>query len=108
MENDHFMCALTSKGIVITTLLGNDKHFPVCSNNAEAARLLTEAGANVNSRDCKGVTALAIASATGHCDVVKVLLDCRKVEINVQVWPHTLALLHFLVLYPAIWYMYSL
>lgn len=49
------------------------------------ARILLDAGADVNSRDSRGVTALSIAAAVGHQDIMKVLAFYPGVDVNVQV-----------------------
>ena len=55
------------------------------SNNGAAAKLLIDAGANVNAKDASGNTPLSLAAALGHCNAVKALLDCPDTDINSQV-----------------------
>lgn len=59
--------------------------FHFCSNNAKHAQLLLNAGANVNSRNGRGVTSLGLATITGHYEVMKVLLLHPEIDITVQV-----------------------
>ena len=55
------------------------------SNNGIAAKLLIDAGANVNARDANGTTPLSLAAALGHCSVVNALLESRDTDIKCQV-----------------------
>ena len=59
--------------------------FEFYSNNGVAAKLLIDAGANVNARDANGITPLSLAAALGHCSVVNALLESRDTDINCQV-----------------------
>ena len=56
-----------------------------CSNNAAVAKLLVDGGADVNIRDDDGVAPLAVATACGHMDVLKVLLDHPNIDVDTQV-----------------------
>jgi ankyrin repeat protein len=47
------------------------------------------AGADVNAKTEKGVTALMIAAAKGHVDVLKVLSQCPTKELWHQVYNTT-------------------
>ena len=47
--------------------------------------MLMNAGADVNAKTEKGVTALIIAAAKGHVDVLKVLSQHPKTELWHQV-----------------------
>ena len=55
--------------------------FP-CRNQPEAARLLLDAGADINCKNLKGNTPLMIASALGHDSLLEMLAN--HPEINVQ------------------------
>lgn len=39
-------------------------------------------GIDVNGRDNNGFTALIVACDRGHTDVVKLLLDCKNIDVN--------------------------
>ena len=43
------------------------------------------AGADVNARNGRGTTPLAVAAATGHCDVLKIFIEHPHAGLNVQV-----------------------
>ena len=58
------------------------------SNSGAAAKLLIDAGAKVNARDANGTTALSLAAAMGHCNVIYALLDSQDTDINCQVNVH--------------------
>lgn len=57
----------------------------MCSNNGTAAKLLIDAGANVNARDAKRTTPLSLAAALGHHSVMNALLDSEDTDVNCQV-----------------------
>ena len=52
------------------------------------AKLLVDGGADVNVRDDNGVAPLAVATACGHMDVLKVLLDHPDIDVDTQVHVH--------------------
>jgi ankyrin repeat protein len=52
-------------------------HQATWSGHADMARVLLEAGANVNVRDGENHTALHLAALTGHTGVAGVLLDAE-------------------------------
>lgn len=51
-------------------------------NNFEAADLLVEASADVNSKDSSGNTPVALAAALGHHKVLEVLIASLRVNVN--------------------------
>ena len=52
----------------------------------QAATLLLEAGADVNSRNAKrSITPVMIAGAVGHFRLLKVMASHRSADVNVQV-----------------------
>ena len=53
------------------------------------AKLLVDGGADVNIRDDDGVAPLAVATACGHMDVLKVLLDHPDIDVDTQVRVYT-------------------
>lgn len=55
------------------------------SNNGMAAKILLDAGADVNSKDWNGVTPLAVAAALGHYNVMELVINHPGVRIDVQV-----------------------
>ena len=55
------------------------------SNSGAATKLLIDAGAKVNAKHASGTTALSVAAAMGHCNVIKALLDSPDTDINCQV-----------------------
>ena len=55
------------------------------SNNATAAKILLDAGADVNAKDWNGVTPLAVAAALGHYSVMDLVINHPGVRIDVQV-----------------------
>ena len=67
------------------TLLKCSMFHVVSSNSGIAAKLLIDAGANVNAKDANGTTPLSLAAALGHCSVVSALLESRNTDINFQV-----------------------
>lgn len=67
-------------------------------NNGTAAKLLIDAGANVNARNANSVTSLAMAASLGHCSVISTLLDCPDTDINCQVLKKSIYNLPFLIL----------
>ena len=54
-------------------------------NQAEAAQLIIDAGVQVNSFNGRGTTPLMVAAAVGTYAVVKVLIDCPRVDLNARV-----------------------
>lgn len=58
-----------------------------CSNFAEAARLLLELGADINSKDGMGRenTATMAAGALGHYEVLEVLLEHHLLNLHAGV-----------------------
>ena len=55
------------------------------SNSGVAAKVLLDAGADVNTKDWDEETTLAVASALGHYNVLEVIVAHPKVQVNVQV-----------------------
>ena len=67
---------------------GHTVLFPVCfpcSNQPEAARLLLDAGANINCKNLKGNTPLMIAGALGHYNLLEILANHPKINIQAEV-----------------------
>ena len=59
---------------------------PHCSNATQAASLLLEAGADVNSKNIKrGITPIMIAGAVGHFELLEIMATHYKADVNVQV-----------------------
>ncbi len=56
-----------------------------CSNNGAAARLLLDAGANVNAENGRGASSITLAASQGHDDVLLVLLSHPEANPNFQV-----------------------
>ena len=57
-----------------------------CSNAVEAARLLLEAGADVNARNSKRcITPIMIAGAVGHFKLLEIMATHPSADVNVQV-----------------------
>lgn len=53
----------------------------------QAASLLVEAGADVNSRNVKrGITPIMIAGAVGHFELLKIMATHHTADVNVQVY----------------------
>ena len=50
------------------------------------ARLLLDAGADINCRNSKKNTPLMISGAVGHYKVLKVLTEHEKLDLNAQVY----------------------
>lgn len=60
--------------------------FPL-SNAVQAASLLLEAGADVNSRNVKrSITPIMIAGAVGHLELLRMMATHHTADVNVQVW----------------------
>ena len=56
------------------------------SNATQAAALLLEAGADVNSRNNKrGITPIMIAGAVGHFELLELMATHHSADVNVQV-----------------------
>ena len=83
---------------VHTNKLHTCKHYPLqqhcthiriiphCSNATQAASLLLEAGADVNSKNIKrGITPIMIAGAVGHFELLEMMATHYKADVNVQV-----------------------
>ena len=51
----------------------------------ECAKLLLDAGADVNCRNAKDNTPLMVAAALGHHNVLKLLIAQPNIDINAQV-----------------------
>lgn len=63
-------------------------HVFTCQYNSdedEAAKLLCEHNANVNTKNGKGATALFIAAVKGHVSVIKVLLQQPDIDVHLEV-----------------------
>ena len=56
-----------------------------CSNDTEATKLLIEAGADVNAKEFRGVTPMAMAAGLGHTQVLEAMLSSQSANVNVQV-----------------------
>lgn len=54
-------------------------------NNEVAAKVLVDAGADVNSRSIKEDTPLMVAAAVGHYPVLKYLLQHPQIDLCAQV-----------------------
>ena len=59
--------------------------YAFCSDEDEAAKLLMDAGANVNSRNQKGATPLIIAAVKGHYSVLRLLASHPSILLHEQV-----------------------
>ena len=59
-------------------------YFP-WSNQPEAAKLLLDAGANINCKNRKGNTPLMIAGAVGHYTLLAVLANHPKIDLQAEV-----------------------
>src|SRR4029077_16003640 len=56
-------------------------HFAARAGDVEAARLLVDAGANVNDQSASGISATVLAAHSNHDDVVALLLE-RGADAN--------------------------
>lgn len=56
------------------------------SNQPEAAKLLLDAGANINCKNRKGNTPLMIAGAVGHYTVLAILANHPKIDLQAEVY----------------------
>jgi ankyrin repeat protein len=54
------------------------------SNEDEAAKLLLDSGANVNSRNERQLTPLMITAVKGHVSTMKILMDHPDIDLTVQ------------------------
>ena len=59
-------------------------NFP-CSNQPEAAKLLLDAGANINCKNRKGNAPLMIAGAVGHYTLLAMLANHPKLDLQAEV-----------------------
>ena len=57
----------------------------ICSSEPGVAKLLMEAGADVNAKSGKAVTPIIVAAAKGHAEVLKLLAQHPKIELWHQV-----------------------
>lgn len=55
------------------------------SDEDEAAKLLIDVGANVNSKNLKGATPLVIAAVKGHYSVLRLLVNHPSIQLHEQV-----------------------
>ena len=55
------------------------------SDEDEAAKLLIDRGANVNSTNKKGATPLIIAAVKGHHSVLRILANHPNIQLHEQV-----------------------
>ena len=61
-------------------------HVFLCySDEDEIAKMLVDAGANVNSKNHKEATPMIIAAVKGHISVLRVLADDPKIDLQCQV-----------------------
>ena len=56
-----------------------------CRNQPEAARLLLDAGADINCKNVKGNTPLMIAGAVGHYSLLEILANHPKIKLQAEV-----------------------
>ena len=59
--------------------------FPLSRDNPVAAKLLIEAGADVNVKEFRGVTPIMMAAALGHAETLEAILASPVANVNVQV-----------------------
>ena len=72
---------------IYTVCIHDDTYAPLLySNNHIAAELLLESGADVNIKDDRGISPLALATISGHMDMVRVLLDQPRINVDIQVY----------------------
>lgn len=64
-------------------------------NNVASARLLIEAGCDVNIQDIDGWTPLYVAVQNGHTEIVKVLVNSPKIAVDL---PDEVPLLLFIAI----------
>ena len=71
-------------------LLCVNYHCSLCSNHCEAAKILIEAGSDVNAKGETGLTPVHIAAALGYSRLLKLLLDnpSCKVDARVSITTH--------------------
>ena len=59
--------------------------FPLSRDNPVAAKLLIEAGADVNVKEFRGVTPIMMAAALGHAETLEAILASPVANVNIQV-----------------------
>ena len=62
-----------------------DYHCSLCSNHYEAAKILIEAGSDVNAKGETGLTPVHIAAALGYSRLLKLLLNTPSCKVDAQV-----------------------
>jgi len=72
-------------------------HACAFNNQPEAARLLLDAGADINCKNLKGNTPLMIAGALGHYSLLEILATHPKINIQAEDFAGKTALHHALV-----------
>ena len=69
-------------------MLWNVSHTTICclySKSLECAKLLLDAGVDVNCRNAKDNTPLMVAAALGHYSILKFFIAQANIDINAQV-----------------------
>jgi ankyrin repeat protein len=73
--------------------------FAINGGHTETAKLLIDSGTKLDIKDVSGETALTRASAFGHIDIVKALIQAGA-EVNLKgsklIWEHSVEILRFL------------
>lgn len=59
--------------------------FVPASDEDDAAKLLIDAGASVNSKNLRGATPLIIAAVKGHYSVLRILANHPNIQLHEQV-----------------------
>ncbi|KAL8980010.1 MAG: hypothetical protein Q9205_004795 [Flavoplaca limonia] len=86
-------CSRIRKAEVRYDRLNNSLHLAVSNEQARSIEILLDYGANINSEDEDGRTALHTASKTGNLNLVHLLLD-RGSDKEARSWTGKTALLH--------------
>ena len=71
-----------------------------CRDESEVAKLLIEAGADVNGKNHKGTSAIIIAAVKGNQSVLRILASNPNIRLNDQVTPYVAILIDNVTIIP--------